>query len=114
METTHTPGKIEVHEIRDGYDNGVVSRGIRRVDGKGLNTGEDYEMFSEADAERLVACWNACAGMSDPEATITALAAAAREIVERHDGMARAANFTKCGCDNCTPFRAALTLLGDK
>lgn len=32
--------------------------------------------------------------------------AAAMEMILRHDAEAQAANFDKCGCDNCKPFRA--------
>lgn len=50
---THTPGPWEVHEVIDDY---VISRGVRSsVTGKGINTGEDYEMFSEADAHLIAA-----------------------------------------------------------
>jgi hypothetical protein len=48
----HTPGPWEVHEVFE-HDE-VISRGVRQVGGKGINTGEDFEMFSEADA-RLIA-----------------------------------------------------------
>lgn len=76
MESTHTPEPWEVHEVHDNHygDNELISRGFRSsVTGKGINTGENYEMFSAEDAERIVQCVNACAGIADPEATITAL-----------------------------------------
>lgn len=31
--------------------------------------------------------------------------AAAREMITRHDASAKAANFNRCGCDDCKPFR---------
>ena len=33
---------------------------------------------------------------------------AAIELIQRHDADAKAANFDKCGCDNCKPFRIAI------
>jgi hypothetical protein len=32
----------------------------------------------------------------------------ASEMVQRHDMAARAANLRRCGCEDCTPFRAAI------
>jgi hypothetical protein len=48
-----TPGPWEVHEVMD--DGEVISRGVQRVGGKGINTGECYEMFSVADAHLIAA-----------------------------------------------------------
>lgn len=33
---------------------------------------------------------------------------AAKAMIARHDEHAVACNFSKCGCENCTPFRAAI------
>ena len=132
MEITHTATPWEVHEINDGHigDNEVISRGFRSsVTGKGINTGEDYEMFSAADAERIVQCVNACAGLSDPEATITALVEALQELIEVVDGVRGLPDESeKCDelCGNswcqslgCIPMkmqqaRAALQLAGQR
>lgn len=36
------------------------------------------------------------------------LLAACETVIARHDEKARAANFATCGCDDCTPLRAAV------
>lgn len=41
--------------------------------------------FEEADAQRLIACWNACEGI-DPEG-LELLLKSARQIVHREDGV---------------------------
>jgi hypothetical protein len=37
---------------------------------------------------------------------------AAREMIRRHDADAVAANFTRCGCEDCKPFRAIVAKAG--
>ncbi|MEO0966023.1 MAG: hypothetical protein AAFY08_13015 [Planctomycetota bacterium] len=101
---THTPEPWSVHEVHDSFggladeDEEVISRGVNGPDGVGINKGEEFELFSEADARRIVSCVNACAGMDDPEATIkamrTALAGAVMHVpagraVEINDLLAR-------------------------
>ena len=34
--------------------------------------------------------------------------AAAQELCARHDAHARTCNFERCGCENCSPFRAII------
>jgi hypothetical protein len=51
-EQQHTPGPWKVSEVEDGGE--IISRGVKGPNGRGINTGCDIEMFSEADA-RLIA-----------------------------------------------------------
>jgi hypothetical protein len=39
------------------------------------------------------------------------LLAAATAMLARHDAKAQAANFTRCGCEDCEPFRAIVNKL---
>lgn len=54
--TKGTPLPWEVHEVEDAGE--VISRGFRQVGGMGINTGEDVELFSKADAEFIVRACN--------------------------------------------------------
>jgi hypothetical protein len=53
----HTPTPWEVHEVEDSGE--VVSRGMRQVGGKGINKGEEFELFDKADADFIVRAVNA-------------------------------------------------------
>ena len=52
-ETKHTPGPWVIYE--ETYDNEVIARGIQGADGLGLNYGEEYELFSKANAHLIAA-----------------------------------------------------------
>lgn len=56
-----TPGPWETETINaDFYEpDRITSRGISQKDGKGLNQGEDYEMFSVDDCDLIIALRNA-------------------------------------------------------
>ena len=81
MSTTHTPTPWKVTPSHTG-------RGWN-IDGPRLGLAlpwlvartESEEPVDEANAQRIVACVNACAGMADPEATITALVAALTDVL---------------------------------
>lgn len=70
MSTQHTPGRVE-HDMR-GYPHSdvrsVSGRKIANTWGTGHpKTAEAYKRRTEEDranARRLVACWNACEGLS--------------------------------------------------
>ena len=51
-----TGGEWEPHDITD--DGEAISRGIKVVGGKGLNNGDEYELFSEEDAGFIAAAGN--------------------------------------------------------
>lgn len=85
-----TPGPWSVYEVKDGDE--VIARGVKGADGKSINHGEDCELFEVDDANVMAAAWD--------------FYTAAASMIARHDEKARAANFTYCGCDDCTPFRA--------
>jgi hypothetical protein len=66
-EQNWTPEPWEVDTVEDGPSGDVIARGMRQVGGSGINKGIEIEMFEEADADRIVACVNAMAGIEDPE-----------------------------------------------
>lgn len=57
LEAKATPGEWEVHEVTD-YDE-VISRGMMVKGGRGINRGEEFELFGEDDAALIVALRNA-------------------------------------------------------
>ena len=61
MTTQHTPGRVSVRKPRKAHRTNALMFGI-----SGLETVDDWEDwgFNEADARRLVACWNACEGIA--------------------------------------------------
>lgn len=56
----HTPGKLSVDWMMAGYGREARRMEVINADGHGA-IGLAY---SPEDARRLVACWNACAGLS--------------------------------------------------
>jgi hypothetical protein len=53
------------------------------------------EKLSEANAERLTACWNACAGLSNPEAEVKAMRAALIACADKLERVSAAARGDK-------------------
>lgn len=95
-ERQHTPGKLVADKSR--VDGWVSDPWVLRAE-KPVRVTTDVVAISNtghADAERLVACWNACEGMADPHATITAM----RNALEQ---------FAVCNLDesNCASFNVA-------
>lgn len=43
-----TEGPWEIYEVTD--DTEVIARGIQQVNGRGINQGEEFELFHKADA----------------------------------------------------------------
>ena len=87
MSTQHTPGRVE-HDMR-GYPHAdvrsVSGRKIAGTWGMGhQKTAEAYKRRTEQDranARRIVACWNACDGIADPENAFPRLMAAETELL---------------------------------
>ena len=82
----HTPGKLEIGptifrhmiaELRSKAEDRPIAQVWETRDEwpKGPRTPRGF-----ADAERLMACWNACEGIADPQATITALREALKAL----------------------------------
>ena len=106
MERTHTPEPWKV-----GFDDGSGAKADRRegawicagVDDVVVRGGESFGLNfgvqAQPDAERIVSCVNACAGMADPAATITALTEALKEVMvalaNEHGGPETRTNWPK-------------------
>ncbi len=82
MTTRHTQEPWTVGQRPNTRD--IFARGMLF---SGMKTRPLHE--AEADAERAVACVNACAGIPDPETTIPELVDALRECLEQHKGVYR-------------------------
>lgn len=103
MSEKFTPGPweiVRVHLVPIGIGTRRQSSGAGvhcfRMLGNTLERGDEEQDLDEIEANaRLIAC--------SPD-----FYAAAKTLCDRHDERARAANFERCGCDDCTPFRAAL------
>lgn len=80
MSEQHTPGRL-TYVIGEGEIEAEIN-GAPVVIAEAYVDGGTVYLPSEANAARLVACWNACLGMSDPQATIAALIAALRGITD--------------------------------
>lgn len=80
-----TPGPWHVHEV-DHHEDGVHSRGVAGPDGRGINRGEDVELFGEADADLIVAARNALPVVLARMAAADALAAAVVAMGEAMHG----------------------------
>lgn len=55
-----TPGPWEVREVTDYYgcsdeEPTLISRGVAQAGGRGINTGEEFEMYSIEDANLIAA-----------------------------------------------------------
>ncbi len=48
-----TKGPWKVYEVEE--EGRIIARGIQQVEGKGLNKGLEYELFSKADATLIAA-----------------------------------------------------------
>ena len=89
----HTPGKWEAHafhvvavdtftrKLPNGETYKVSHCIVERTDG-------DTEAEAQANAARIAACVNACAGIADPEKTIPELLAALRGLLAQAEGPA--------------------------
>lgn len=84
MNTQHTPGPLKVAvEIFD--NDGQPETAIQALNGAAtvavaLEFGPNNPHMRAGNARRLVACWNACEGIADPENVIPRLLAANEKI----------------------------------
>ena len=100
-ERQHTPGKLRVTSrstvancVHVLSEDGLFQTGCIEFSGRG-----------HANAERIVATWNACEGMADPQATITALVTALK------DGLTIVAHVCNLlGTDKCWRCKASAAL----
>lgn len=72
----HTPGPLALTKIASpiyGSNGSMVAEGVGIGAMNSVYVATVTGRKRDADAERLVACWNACEGMSDPAVEISAL-----------------------------------------
>ena len=68
-----------IYEVgMDGDSDEAYARGFQDANGKGISKGEDCERFEKADANRIIQCVNALAGIPDPQAYVAKMQAMAR------------------------------------
>jgi hypothetical protein len=71
MTAQHTPGRLEANDKRSKGGGGFsLFEGGQYI---GFVSDSDAITDWEANARRLVACWNACEGIEDPENVIPQL-----------------------------------------
>jgi len=84
--TEHTKGRLRVGDPTNvpPVSAKEIAEGPHKLDAIDIPGYESVDMgkaYTRANASRLVACWNACEGIDDPEAYL----AAAHRLTQRHD-----------------------------
>ena len=73
----HTAGLVHYVQYDDGDNAIITEEGDGRICEMITNEPNDIR---DANGQRLVDCWNACEGLSDPEETISSLLKMANEL----------------------------------
>jgi hypothetical protein len=83
MKAKHTPGKLEWFTNGESSWIAAVDGGctVARLGDRELDPDCPQDV-DEADAARLVDCWNACIGMDDPQSAITTIKRQRDELVK--------------------------------
>ena len=90
----HTTGRL-VHVTEDGTLGTIDDEHGQPVAQTMQRAGDPMHRERQANARRIVACWNACICISDPESLRTQRDELAKALQELLDGIER----TPCRCD---------------